>query len=554
MKKNFLFAMAIAAAFTACSDDNEAMNDVQAGATKGYMTFNVELPSMATTRAANDDFAEGAAEEYYVGDMHIVLLDGDNKILQVESDLTTQWENPTGETNNVERISASISVKTDVTPSKALVILNKPTNVSLVKDQTWDNELSLTENTSVSMFYDSNTATNKVAKGITMTNAAIVVDGSIQDLQPITAENIKNTQAEAAQNPVTVYVERVIAKVSVSQSPTELEAAETNSPVPVGIGKISIDNWKLDITNKSTYLMRQYETSWSGDANYVSTKLESSSNGGRMIGTATNPVRVYWAKDLNYSNDNKTTTENVLAYTYGFEEITSSTTFNALTDVEYCLENTFDVANQMQDQTTRVVFATTIYQPDVETATDLFTVGSGSTLYNAENLINVIANVAKEQGVSIESSSLQTTLTVDAAGTYELTTENLKTMLGLSTDLTAEQVNAINSALGTITCYKGGKCYYAARIKHFGDDLTPWNSTDPNYGSDDNATKNWLGRYGVVRNNWYELTVTAIKKIGYATVEDIPEDPTTPDDEKTQYMEFKINILSWAKRAQEVVL
>ena len=529
--KNLFLGSLACLAFAACSDDNEAMNNVQADATKGYMTFNVELPSMATTRAENDQFAEGASEEYYVGDIHIVLLSDSKEILQVKSDLTTQWNNPENEDNNVERISVNISVKTEKSPASALVILNKPTDVTFTEGDIWDDELTLTEK-AVSHFYDNATGTNKVAKGITMTNAAIVVGGDIQDLTPITAANIATTEAEAKANPVIVYVERVIAKVSVSQNDAELDGTS----VPTGVAKVTIDDWKLDITNKSTYLMRQYESDWA-TTGYTA----EGESGNRMIGTATNPQRVYWANDLNYSDGQSYDAS-------AFDMISSMEGANTLTDVAYCLENTFDVANQNQDQTTRVVFGTTIYTEAA--AQDLFTVGSGSTLYDAENLVKVIANVATEQGVT--PGTLATVISDAAAGTYALTATNLTTLLGVT--VADAEATAINAALGTITCYKDGKCYYAARIKHFGDELTPWDpETDPNYGADPTATQNWLGRYGVVRNNWYELTVTAIKKIGYATVNDIPEEDT-PDDEKTNYLEFQINILSWAKRSQDVEL
>lgn len=116
--------------------------------------------------------------------------------------------------------------------------------------------------------------------------------------------------------------------------------------------------------------------------------------------------------------------------------------------------------------------------------------------------------------------------------------------------------------LGEFRRYKGGKVFYETRIMHFGDDLTPWVPTtetatniDQSYGED--ATKrnnNYLGRYGIVRNNWYDIKVTAIKNLGY------PEDPAKwddswpgkPDDNKDQYIAVELRVLSWAKRSQNV--
>ncbi|MDE5997374.1 MAG: Mfa1 fimbrilin C-terminal domain-containing protein [Muribaculaceae bacterium] len=123
-------------------------------------------------------------------------------------------------------------------------------------------------------------------------------------------------------------------------------------------------------------------------------------------------------------------------------------------------------------------------------------------------------------------------------------------------------ITSLNN-LGNFYRYSGGRAFYELRIKHFGDDLTPWNedgSVDvastiaESYGADPAERKaNYLGRYGVVRNNWYDLNITNIKRLGY------PEDPARwdeswpakPDDNKDQYISVELRVLSWAKRTQE---
>ena len=109
-------------------------------------------------------------------------------------------------------------------------------------------------------------------------------------------------------------------------------------------------------------------------------------------------------------------------------------------------------------------------------------------------------------------------------------------------------------------CYKGGKCYYQVRIKHFGDAHTPLGTPNGStyealYG--DPATqgatvaKNFLGRYAVVRNNWYIIRVTAVKQIGSAT---IPTPDWTPDDDNNQYITTEIYVNKWAQRTQDAEL
>lgn len=78
--------------------------------------------------------------------------------------------------------------------------------------------------------------------------------------------------------------------------------------------------------------------------------------------------------------------------------------------------------------------------------------------------------------------------------------------------------------------------------------MTPWTTGEP-YGT---KNEKYLGRYGVLRNNWYELSVNKVTGLGYP---DVPEvKPTDPDDENEQYINVAVKILDWAKRSQNVEL
>ena len=103
------------------------------------------------------------------------------------------------------------------------------------------------------------------------------------------------------------------------------------------------------------------------------------------------------------------------------------------------------------------------------------------------------------------------------------------------------------SEVAGIATYLDGVTYYIARIKHF-NELTPWTAGE-GYGTENGK---YLGRYGVLRNNWYDLSVTSISGLGYP---DVPEvKPTVPDDENEQYINVEVKILSWAKRSQQIKL
>ena len=109
-----------------------------------------------------------------------------------------------------------------------------------------------------------------------------------------------------------------------------------------------------------------------------------------------------------------------------------------------------------------------------------------------------------------------------------------------------------------VATYENGTSYYPVRIKHFGDELTPWKSTEtpkPTVSDgaypDANQAGNYLGRYGVLRNNWYSIDVKGIKKLGSPVVPEVTGDT---DDELAAYISVKINVLSWAKRTQGATL
>ncbi len=123
-----------------------------------------------------------------------------------------------------------------------------------------------------------------------------------------------------------------------------------------------------------------------------------------------------------------------------------------------------------------------------------------------------------------------------------------------------------------ITRYEGGVSYYVAPVKHFGDFYTPWGqkadgtdilgtTTSAVYNggqpwsspSTEHAAK-YLGRYGMVRNNWSDLNISKIESLGYASPEDIEIKPEMSDNNKEdkQFFAIEIHVLSWAKRTQDV--
>ena len=228
---------------------------------------------------------------------------------------------------------------------------------------------------------------------------------------------------------------------------------------------------------------------------------------------------------------------------------------------QYCLENTFDIDHMVQGQTTRVLFSAK-YTPNGFTAGETFyKFGNSPKLWHAADVVAQIK--AKAQEVLGEADADKVTVTLAAEGN-DMTKSGVRLVAAANitygtTALRTEQVDQINAKLGFkkatstdaavgLSTYESGVSYYVARVKHF-NELTPWNPGDKTY---DGNNANWLGRYGVLRNNWYELSVSSVSGPGYP---DVPKvNPTVPDDENDQYINVEVKILDWAKRSQSIEL
>ena len=325
--------------------------------------------------------------------------------------------------------------------------------------------------------------------------------------------------------------------------------------------KVDITAWNLDVTNKSTFPIHSLTDLTTNFTTIWSASTDPAPSTGRFVdGSNTAFKRVYWGVDPNYSTDYATVEAcqdafNVLA-------ANANITGNATTP-QYCLENTFDINHMKQGQTTRVVFKATYTPNGFKPGDTFYKIGNNTDLWNKTNLEKQIK--AKAQEVLSETDADKVTVKLDAtendiagtAGTKILKEENV---LHDGVKVSPNEINSINEKLGLkaaagtdpivgIATYASGESYYIARIKHFGDDLTPWNAGDDTYGENN---QKWLGRYGVLRNNWYVLTVNSVSGPGTPDVPTIK--PTDPDDENYKYISVSVKILDWAKRSQNVDL
>lgn len=562
-----------------CSSNNDLVNGGN-GSSKNetgtaYASFKINLPTTSGTRADVDpdgtpDFNEGTAAEYEVKNGTILIFDQDGKFVE-SAPLGTMnpWTDVKSDGVTTAAIATVKLEKVSVGGKyKALVLLNNDVDATDATTTTKKVKVTL-PTVSTDTYADWSKDVSKVdaenyakTDGIFMANAPMYNGTTTEPTTLVDIKGVYASKEEAQAKPATtIYVERGLAKVTMKDFKTEgykvADGTYTNA-------KVEIKNWQLDVTNNSTYPVHQI-----GGLSSATTGFADIWKTDRFYDkTSTAFKRVYWGLDPNYNNADYQDLANCKT---AFKMIENKDVTGAAGDAnpQYCLENTFDLDNMMQGQTTRVVFKA-VFTPNGFTAPATFyKIGNNTAIWKEADLKQQIKTVAlTAMGITDDKEQAKYDVKLDAttnnisgeAGQHLIKAENITyTDEAASPEVKEnvvkkinEKLTAINEKLGLsaetgISTYLNGEAYYIARIKHF-NELTPWKAGEA-YGSEN---EKYLGRYGVLRNNWYELSVNKVSGLGYP---DVPEvKPTLPDDENDQYISVSVKILSWAKRSQKIDL
>ena len=648
MKKLSFFSLAVAGLLLGSCSNDEILDGGNPGAngsgtavaTAGYINLGINLPTSPKAVKANDDFNDGDASEYAVNNAILVVLQksaaatDDAATVLAAYDLSDlkPWPEVGTATDQITSKATIVTAVPEATAGNdryALVMLNAEN----LFDVTADNKLVRKDSiddaafstTALATFADINAAyaastavpatpagTDQINSkvGFFMSNAPLAdasTGADIQTLVPLEGK-IYSTEEEARQNEAAnVYVERAVSKVTFTSDFSGVIAADPSAAGNANyVGdSVIIVSWDLDITNRAFFPVRKTNaTEWN--------KLAGTYKD-RFYGTAAvddeadaKLYRTYWGEDPNYNA--------YVESAFNVAPSVKSAEFVGLDAgaVRYCLENTFDIANQNRNQTTRLLFKAVYVPKNFVRGGNFYTLNSGTELYYEDEMAHLagldwwtddpLTNVTPAEN-TIDSIVLQTMLSNDAfadahglfgsnqvtkldynftAGandlskaeivytTYYYTPDNgtahfisKKEYDDMSADeqeakvavvednkLDAAALATLSQAIGTINCYQSGLSYYDAYIRHFNDTEigTLPDAFENDYGTD-NAS--FLGRYGLLRNNWYQLNVRSISGPGES---DVPERPSTTDDQKKSYVAMTVNVLSWALRQQNVDL
>ena len=541
---------------------------------KAWLNLDIGLPGSVT----RTDFVDGEEAEYAIKTLKLVLFHGSSTDSEDELTVASIYDvnySPQGDVH--QQITNHTMATIQITNSNIrisdklymLAIANASPSIS--EGATFATVKALT--------LSSLTTAIGGPEYFVMSNAPLASanngSGKVTTLAEIDPSLFATTEAEALAAPACyVYLERAAAKVT-----TSLDAGldmhikgNTNIDFAPSDFYYSLYNY-----NTGCYLIRQMDAAWLPYNGTAKRFVESA----RLLN---NRYRTYWATDINYGNSTGLT-----ANMKGWKSMGES---------DYCAENTFEVSKMQDDCSTSVLvalrlnggepFYTTsvtgsdvIYQMPANDVTEEGTSASESFARKRSTKVSSAKTIDEylRQWLMETNSGFRNWVNIYAAGEpkhVNITVESRDADFGL-TDAKVTAVTQTARAAGSaganafdalnlktycdnnikILFYEHGWCYYRVLIRHFDDTQTPWssaasmsgNTTTQVYGTGDTATENYLGRYGVVRNNWYNININSVTHVGSPI---IPPLTTNADDKVEQLLNATLSISGWEKHDQNL--
>ena len=575
---------------------------------EAYLTLQIPLGGQAMTRTEFDDGDddEWMDDDGKLKDVYILFFAGTS-----ESDATFasayKVETPSLSLSAFEQVTATATITINDanlnTGDKLFPFVVVNNNESAITTTTFPatsvafanggSPVVLTSSSTFADLANVTIADIKDASGyFLMTNATLAdvntTSANIFRLPEMSPTFFFPTEAESQGNPAAhISVERLAAKTTVTNSITSHYILGNPRATFASDGSdmaFAIDNY-----NTRSYAYRHLSA-----VSYQRFVETASIDGHSPLA-----YRTYWGEDINYNN----LTTNLTNYT------NVSPTWKAMGTSEYCAENTFDVEHMQDNYTTSVLvrlqlnsgldfYTTSVTGQDIvfqlprneiseegTSASSSFSRRrSGKVTYDGTDYATIddylrtwlmenssafrtwvntyAAGDPRHVNIAVSTPAGGGTATVTAvtqtarsSGTTGATAFNTLETTGLAA--------YINNNV-TLKFYDDGYCYYRVPIRHFTNTETPWqstpamtnNTTAQAYsaaaataagGSGADAT--FLGRYGMVRNNWYTINITSVTHVGYPT---IPALTSNADDTIEQLLNATLSISGWEDKSQNL--
>lgn len=614
MKKKVLFSIALAGLMLgSCSKDvidNGGSNKPSWNENgEGYISLSLNLPTVSGGSRANPTFADGEGKEYAVNDAILVLFVGENETDAMFNSAYNMdlgnWENKEDQITTSARIVQKIKEIENTGEGSsnniyALVVLNNNGILSVdaknrlsVNGSNFTGKLSQLNKAVADIINSDNNVWNATDKGFLMSNSPLFSakgggtqpSGNSSTLVEIKGEIYPTAEEAFAKPSASIYVERAQAKIQVNHdSSDDGNFTITDKDGNTVTYKYTFDKWDIDNYNKQSYLTRLFNDEWAGYTNASTTTFYRFVDASPVEDGA--GYRTYWGTDVNYAAITTANTANPALQVVS-NDVNNKTVPDlkkSMGEYKYCFENTTAAVPATGLDLTRVIISAKLKKGDNSVADFFIVNGDRSEMYLYDDEASdgsiqkrIKAYVLADQGVQekiAESISAGSSFTDENLTVTLNISDNNSGILNNRDDITVDLKDAGNIGIEgeekttiekaikdalyaaddsgvenkiNFDYYKGGVCYYQAFIRHFTESECPWTK---GVDQSDESTK-YLGRYGVLRNNWYVLNVKSISGIGDSTYPELPEEPI---DKEEFYISVDINILAWAKREQDVDL
>ncbi len=575
MKKLF-FGLFACASLCACSNDESGVipDDTPKVFTGDEAYINVRLADAGSlTRAQEGEFEYGTNEQS-VKNAFFYFYDADG-VFVAQGDVWTggnaSTTNPAG---NIEFTGNNVVVLKELGrknyPKYMVAVLNKPTGF-LYGNTLGEMQTVLADGNAEGIYYPS-TANNVTTDYFTMSTTSYTEAGrSAYFVTEVKEENFlpePMTDINAIANTVTVYVERLAAKVTLNVSEQLVKDANGRYPIKATVAGednsagnddvaseelyVELLGWKLNATAKRSYMVKNIDATWAnGDLGFTWNRPTD--------------YRSHWGKSFNYGLSGYP--DNAAGVPANSEYLNYVDLENGLTALgapAYCAENTNTSAVVTADFPSAVTSILLKAKVCDASGNALDLVRYNGVLFRHDSFLEYVLSVLKarnqhtvwyENGKDAQGNTAYTQIgkeyvKLENTGDGEVKavfTNELEIPLYAEdgSSCSEEIIDALNDDLAAASAgavaYNGGLMYYNIPIEHLNNDAAE-NGTVPE------------AKYGVVRNHHYVVTIDKLEKIGKGIFDGnekiVPGDPN--DD--TYYVGAKINILSWKIVSQNVEL
>lgn len=582
MKFFRLYSLALAGALMlgACSSSDD-LNDGGATANVGKSYIAVNIKSVGTagagTRAdynqGGGTYEDGTENEGAISKVRFFFFNSDgsayimkNKdVNYLELDASVSSAGEAGHLQTIEGKTTAMLViegETKTAPAYMIVVVN-PQTLSKLEDKAYRESQLRDEFTDKSFVEITTDGTgNKQYGGFVMSNSVYAENGARVCASSVSG-HVEANRDDATNNPVDIYVERVVAKATTTVNTDEgwkkITSGDDEGKYKIKVGKINIDaehekdvyavvqGWGLADENETAELEKQIDVT---SNNWTSAIL------GIDPWTSPDYHRCFWSSSVPFTpkgGTNPIVNHAFSAFTTPFGTTPLYTCPNTPTYEEY---NTQKINEKPYDNTlTKVLVAAKLvyYDGDNNSHPADICKYRGIQILGADNVLKQVAKDHSEywtvdpnnasNHILLAPTDLEYTRT-DFGSNSNTNTDKLKSYevrpvlkAGVKvykkiSDGSFEETDSndeLNKKLAEspVQVRNEGMTYYYTPIRHLAQNKTE------------------MGYYGVVRNHSYRITINTIS--GFGTPVYNPDeviDPVIPKDTET-YLAARINVLSW---------